>query len=224
MKACVVIPAYNEAKAIGALVSEIRTRCNLDTIVIDDGSRDTTSTIAREKGAIVIKNQKNKGKGASLMEGFKYALEHGCEALITMDGDGQHLPEDLHGLLSKAQNSDAQIIIGNRMENPKDMPAFRWLTNKFMSDFISFMAGQAIPDTQCGFRLIKKEVLEKIDLSTSKYETESEILIKSARAGFKIESIPVKTVYCKEKSSINPVIDTLRFLRFVIRELWNTPI
>ena len=91
-----------------------------------------------------------------------------------------------------------------------------------MSWLISCVAKQTIPDTQCGFRLIKIEVLKSILLSTSKYETESEILIKSSRQGFKIESVPIKTVYADEKSRINPFIDTLRFARFIIREIWTT--
>ncbi len=104
----------------------------------------------------------------------------------------------------------------------KDMPLLRVFTNKFMSWFISSLAGQRIPDTQCGFRLIKKDVLNKINLRTRKYETESEIIIKAARLGFKVESVPIKTVYKGEKSQINPIIDTLRFIKFISTELWIT--
>jgi hypothetical protein len=91
-----------------------------------------------------------------------------------------------------------------------------------MSWLLSCIAKQKIPDTQCGFRLIKQEVLKRVPLVTSKYETESEILIRSSRLGFKIESVPIKTIYLGEKSRINPFIDTLRFFRFLIRELWTT--
>ena len=91
-----------------------------------------------------------------------------------------------------------------------------------MSWILSCLTKQKIPDTQCGFRLIKTEVLKRIELVTSKYETESEILIKGSRLGFKIESVPIKTVYSDEKSQINPLIDTLRFIRLIIRELWIT--
>jgi hypothetical protein len=91
-----------------------------------------------------------------------------------------------------------------------------------MSWIVSRIAKQKIPDTQCGFRLIKSEVLKKINLETSKYEIESEILIKASRLGFKIESVPIKTVYGEERSRINPVLDTLRFIRYIIKELWTT--
>jgi hypothetical protein len=104
------------------------------------------------------------------------------------------------------------------MNSTGQMPALRLATNRFMSWLISLVTGQRIPDTQCGFRLVKKELLEKLKLSTSKYETESEILIQASRLGFKIESVPVKTIYSGQKSRINPFVDTLRFLRFIIRE------
>lgn len=218
MKTCVVIPTFNEAGAIGELIESIR-RQGLDVIVIDDGSGDDTSAIARKKGAVVLRNSANEGKGASLKKGFGFALEQNYDAVITMDGDGQHRPDDIPYFMRLAQYSQGGIFIGNRMSRAANMPLLRLLTNKFMSWLISAIAKQRIPDTQCGFRLIKKEVLERLKLRTSKYETESEILIKAARAGFKVESVPIKSVYSGEKSKINPFVDTLRFVRFIIKEL-----
>lgn len=221
MKACVVIPTYNEARAIANLVRKIKQQ-ELEVVVIDDGSYDNTFRIAEDSGAVVLRNLNNEGKGASLIKGFSYALDKDFDAVITMDGDGQHLPEEIPYFVRLAQYSDSGIVIGNRMLKRKDMPLIRILTNKLISWFISSLAKQKIPDTQSGFRLIKKEVLKKIDLRTRKYETESEIIIQAARLGFKIESIPIKTIYEGEKSQINPVIDTLRFIKFIVRELWIT--
>jgi len=220
MKICIVIPTYNEAKAIGSLIREIRQQ-ELEVVVIDDGSQDNTSRIANDNGAIVLRNENNEGKGASLIKGFHYALNSGFDAVITMDGDGQHLPSEIPYFIRLAQYSNSGILIGNRMFKRKNMPSVRVITNKLMSWFISFVAKQRIPDTQCGFRLIKKGALEKINLNTSKYETESEIIIKASRLGFKIESVPIKTIYNGEKSQINPVIDTLRFIRFIVREIFE---
>jgi glycosyltransferase involved in cell wall biosynthesis len=220
MKTCVLIPAYNEAKAIGEIIRKIRGQ-GLEIIVVDDGSQDNTAKIAQESGAIVLKNERNQGKGASLIEGFDYVRKRNFDAVITMDGDGQHLTEEIPAFINLAWSSNNGIIIGNRMSERRNMPLMRVWTNKFMSWLISKIARQRIPDTQCGFRLIKKEVLGQINLCTRKYETESEILIKSARAGFKIASIPIKTIYSGEKSQVNPFVDTLRFIRFVIRELWT---
>ncbi len=220
MKVCVIIPTYNEAKSIACLIQRIRQQ-ELGVVVIDDGSQDNTSSIAKDNGAIVLRNETNEGKGASLAKGFRYALNTGTDAVITMDGDGQHLPEEIPYFLRLAEYSNSSLFIGNRMPKIKNMPYLRIFTNKFMSWLISFIVGQNIADTQCGFRLIKKEVLEKINLKTSKYETESEMIIKAARLGFKIESIPIKTIYAGEKSQINPIIDTLRFIKFIVKELWT---
>ena len=220
MKTCVIIPTYNESKEIGRLVVEIR-KLGLEIVIIDDGSSDNTSEIAESNGATVLKNDVNEGKGASLIKGFKYALDCGCDAVITMDGDGQHLPEDIPYFIRLAKYSDSGIIIGNRMQKIRSMPLERFITNRIMSWLISSITKQKIPDTQCGFRLIKRGVLEKVRLSTRKYETESEILIRGARMGLKIESVPIKAIYMGEKSSINPFVDTLRFLKFIMKELWT---
>jgi len=221
MKTCVITPTYNEAKSIAELVRQICEQ-NLQPLVIDDGSDDNTAQIAKENGAIVLRNEQNQGKGASLIRGFHYALEQNFDAVITMDGDGQHLVSDIPYFMRLAAYSDGDIFIGNRMNRPKSMPWLRLGTNKFMSWLISLIAKQKIPDTQCGFRLIKKRVLEKVNLKTSKYETESEILIQAARLGFKIESVPIKTVYGSEKSRINPIVDTARFIRFILKQIWTT--
>jgi glycosyltransferase involved in cell wall biosynthesis len=221
MNTCVVIPTYNEATEIRNLIESIRQQ-NLEVIVVDDGSTDNTAYIAEKSDALVLRNNRNKGKGASLIRGFQYALSHGFDAIITMDGDGQHLPNDIPFFIRLAEYSASGIFIGNRMTKTRNMPLTRLLTNRIMSKFISYIIHQEIPDTQCGFRLIKKEVLRKLNLVTSKYETESEILIQSANLGFKIESIPIKTIYRQEKSRINPFLDSLRFLKFIVRELWIT--
>lgn len=221
MKTFVIIPTYNEAKTIVTLIEEIQKQ-KLEVVVVDDGSYDNTAELARNKGSIVLVNQKNQGKGASLIKGFQYALSMGCDAVIVMDGDGQHEPSDIPFFIRLAKYSSSGIFIGNRMSKTKNMPFVRFLTNKFMSWFISIMAKQYIPDTQCGFRLIKRTILEKLNLRTSKYETESEILIKSSRLGSKIESVPIKAIYNGEKSRINPFLDTIRFFRFIFREIWIT--
>ena len=220
MRTCVIIPTYNQAPGIGKLAREIREQ-NLDVLVVDDGSKDNTSQIAINNGAVVLRNEDNQGKGASLIKGFNYALSHEYDAVITMDGDGQHLSEDLPYFMRLAKYSSNAIFIGNRMFKTKNMPLIRFLTNKFMSWFISCLAKQRIPDTQCGFRLFKKEVLKSLNLVTSKYETESEILIKGSRLGYKIESVPIKTIYLNERSHINLFIDTLRFIRFIIKDQTN---
>ena len=216
MKVCVVIPAYNEALKIAYLVEEVK-KLGLDVLVIDDGSRDSTARLAAERGAAVLKNEINQGKGVSLKKGFDYALSKGFDAVIAMDGDGQHLPEEIPHFMQSAEDSLDSLFIGNRMCQTKNMPLDRYLTNKFMSWMISKVCRQHIPDTQCGYRLIKKELLDKLDLQTANYEIESEMLVQTARLGFKIISLPIKTVYTGTKSQINPLKDTWRFTRYILK-------
>ena len=216
MKGCVIIPAYNEEMRIGHIVGEVKAN-GLDCIVIDDGSVDETKEEAGKAGAGVISHAKNFGKGVSLRDGFREALKKGCDFVITMDGDGQHHPDELKGFVKAVEKGDAAVILGNRMGDPKGMPFKRKVTNWVMSSFISLIAGQSMPDTQCGYRLIKSEVLKAVPLTTDKYEIESELLIGASRAGFKIASIPIKSIYGGEKSQIHPFVDTLRFLFFIIK-------
>ena len=218
MKICAIIPVYNESKAIGDLVKQVRQQ-QIDVLVVDDGSQDNSADIARNNGAIVLKNITNQGKGASLIQGLNYALNNNFDAAVLMDGDGQHLPEDIPAFIRKFEESAAALILGNRMQDTKSMPPVRYLTNKFMSWLISKITGQNIPDTQCGFRFITKDLIAKLKFTTKHYETESEMIIQAAHSGGKIESIPVRTVYRGEKSQINPLFDTLRFFMFIIRHI-----
>ena len=220
MNVCVVIPTYNESANIADLIKGIN-KLGLSLLIVDDGSKDDTVKIARQNNAQVIVNQVNQGKGASLIRGFSYCLEKGFEVVICMDGDGQHLPADIPIFLKEAQVGTAAMFIGNRMNDTKKMPLVRWVTNKFMSWLISIICRQKIYDSQCGFRLIKAELLSKLDLKYSKYEIESEMLVKASRLGFKIKSVPIITVYRGEKSNINPVVDTVRFMRFILREAFK---
>lgn len=213
---CVLIPSYNEARTIGHLVSELRAR-DLTVYVVDDGSTDKTATIAESEGAVVVQHKDNMGKGASMREGFRRILKKGFDSVVVMDGDGQHVVEDIGNFIEKMKETNADIVVGNRMLDTSSMPGLRIHTNRFMSSLISLIAGQNVPDTQSGFRLIKREVLQKIDLESSNYEIESEMIIKAARAGFRIESVPIKTVYNDEKSRINPIVDAFRFIAFLAR-------
>lgn len=216
VRGCVIIPAYNEEMLIGHLVKEVK-KNGLDCLVIDDGSMDKTKEEAERAGAGVISNSKNLGKGSSLRAGFKKAIEDDYDFVIAMDGDGQHHPDELQNFIRAAEKGDAAVILGNRMEDPKGMPLKRRVTNWVMSSFISLIVGQRMPDTQCGYRLIKADVLKAVPLTTDKYEIESELLIGASKAGFKIKSIPIKSIYGGEKSQIRPFKDTLRFLSFIFR-------
>ncbi|MFA6078959.1 MAG: glycosyltransferase family 2 protein [Candidatus Omnitrophota bacterium] len=213
---CCVVPSYNEGRTIGRIVKKLKEH-NFTVYAVDDGSTDETAAIAESEGAVVVKNAKNMGKGAALRAGFKRALDDGFELILIMDGDDQHDVADIAHLIKKMRETSAGIVIGNRMLDTGMMPRIRIITNRFMSYMLSLLSGQYVPDTQCGFRLVSREVLNKIKLECSKYEIESEMIIKAARAGFKIESVPIKTVYQDEISKINPFVDTLRFMRLLLK-------
>ncbi len=216
MKIWVLIPAYNEEKAIGSLLEHLKKK-NLSLLVVDDGSSDDTYQIAKKNRAdVVLRNDKNLGKGYSLRKGIIYLLNNvDFDYLITMDADNQHSTFDVDSFIQCAKEGCA-FAVGNRMHHPYSMPFIRVLTNRFMSFIISLITKQNIPDSQCGFRIIRRDVLEKINIETEKFEIESEILIKAARNNFIIKSIPIRSIYFKNHiSKVHPVYDTLRFIRFI---------
>ncbi len=222
MKICIIIPVYNESQTIGELIKEIKNK-SLEVVVIDDGSTDCCGDIAEQNGAHLIRHQEKKGKGVSLRDGFDYVAKKGFDAVITMDGDGQHDIVDLDVFIEKANDSSGDIIVsGNRMGNCKNMPTVRFLTNKFMSAMISGLCHQKIPDSQCGFRFISVNILKAIQLFSSDFEIETEVLVRASRKGFKIYSVPIQAIYRNELSKINPFLDTIRFFAFIIKELKNS--
>lgn len=221
MKVCIVIPVHNEAAHLGVLLDALKKR-NYDLVVVDDGSHDGSGAVAEGKGVVVLTHEKRSGKGTSLRDGFRYAVEHGYDGVIAMDGDGQHDVDDVAKFLQKAKEVPDCVIVGSRMKNHEGMPVVRLIVNKIMSSLISCLCHNKIEDTQCGFRFMSTKVLKEINLSSSDYEIESEVLMKAAKKGFPIFSVPIKTIYSNEQSKINPLTDTLRFFRYIVREAWNS--
>jgi dolichol-phosphate mannosyltransferase len=213
----IVIPTYNEVKTIGSIVSVLDKR-GFRIIVIDDGSRDKTIIEANKFGAEIIAHAKNAGKGRCIREGLKYAMENGCEAAITMDGDGQHSLSDIDKFLDEYKKSGADLILGNRLHDPKKMPFIRRCTNSIMSFIISLLITKRIDDSQCGYRLVSRKGIEKMQLITTKYEIESEMLMEAKRRGLKMSAVNIDSIYAGEASQINPFLDTFRFLKFIVNE------
>lgn len=213
----VVIPSYNEARTIGSVVDDI-VSMGLTVLVVDDGSTDDTEKTALDGGAMVIRNKKNMGKGNSIRYAIKYVTEKtNFEWIAMMDGDAQHHPEDLPILMNAAKDAEADLVTGNRMGRTDNMPAMRYWTNRFMSFVISSICRQKIPDTQCGYRLVKVSAIKKITLESGRYDIESEMLIQAAHEGLKIVSVPVQTIYGDEMSAIRPFRDTLRFFALLVK-------
>lgn len=213
-----VIPAFQAEATIGPLVDAILAQ-GLPVMVVDDASSDATTQEALARGIYLIRRSTNGGKGAALREGFSEALQKGFDWVLTLDADGQHLPSEIPRFLELKGSLD--LVIGNRMTDPKGMPWERRWTNRWMSRFLSRVAGQMIPDTQCGFRLIWRPVLERVRLASERFEIDSELVVRTAWAGFRIGSVPISSVYRRRLSFIRPLRDTVRFfrlLRFLRRE------
>ena len=213
-----LIPCYFEEKHIREVAE--RTRRQLDTVlVVDDGSMDATSDEAREAGVEVLRHEVNQGKGAAIKTGLReLSGRPGIEYVLVLDGDGQHLPEEIPHFIEEANRSGAPMLVGSRMSDLRTMPMVRKLTNLFMSAQISGVCGQKIPDTQCGFRMFHRELAALLCAAPStKYDYETEMLVIAARRGCRIAAVPVSTVYGDEKSKIHPVRDTLRFFKLMSR-------
>lgn len=209
----VVIPCFNEGASIAALVREVRQYLSL-VIVVDDGSTDDTSAFAAAAGALVISHARNLGKGAALKTGLSAALARGFEWVLTMDGDGQHRPQDLPAFFCCAEQANIRLVVGNRMHNPQSIPWLRRQVNRWMSRRLSERAGQSLPDSQCGFRLINLKVWASVPLETAHFEIESEMLLAFVRAGFRVEFVPIQVVGRGQSSHIHPVADSLRWWRW----------
>jgi glycosyltransferase involved in cell wall biosynthesis len=211
-----VIPAYQEEKHIRDVVR--RTRAKIDNVlVVDDGSRDKTAERAREGGAEVIVHPQNRGKGESIKSGLRHWMDRKFSWVFVLDADGQHRPEEIDRFIQAALSDGASLLIGNRMKDTASMPLLRRVVNRFMSNKISRVCGQNIPDTQCGFRMIHRHLIPELLGGTNRFDYETEMLFIASRKGFRIESVPITTVYSDEVSSIHPVRDTLRFLKLMRR-------
>ena len=213
-----LIPSYFEEKNIRDIAG--RTRVQLGTVlVVDDGSLDHTADEARAAGAEVIRHEGNEGKGAAIKTGLRaLTAKSGVACILVLDGDGQHLPEEIPHFIAEANRSGAEMIVGNRMGDVAKMPVVRRLTNRTMSWLIGRACGQAIPDSQCGFRMFRRDLaLAFLECPSTKYDFESEMLVIAARRGCRIGAAAVSTIYGEERSKIHPVRDTIRFVKLMAR-------
>jgi len=213
-----LIPCYFEEKRIREVAH--RAHAQLDTVlVVDDGSTDATESEARAAEVEVVRHTVNQGKGAAIKTGLReLAARANLEYILILDGDGQHSPEEIPRFLDEANRSHAPMLVGNRMEDTKKMPFVRKMTNRFMSGQISRVCGQKVPDSQCGFRMIHRDLAPALAaIETTKFDYETEMLVVASRKGCHIGAVPISTIYGDEISKIHPVRDTLRFIAMMRR-------
>lgn|GEM_PF-129052 len=224
----ILIAAYNEEKYIGEVLKNCL-KTGLDTIIVDDGSKDSTAVIIEnlikthsknKPGIFLIKHEKNMGKGQALKTGFNFALKNNYSGVITLDADGQHNTAEVVDFLKKVEIEKPDIIVGSRLGNTKDMPFIRLATNVFTSWLISVIASKKIADVQSGFRYIGKRVIENVKLETGNFDTEPELLLKASWMDYKIINIPVSTIYHKNFTShVNPMKDSFKFFCMLAKSI-----
>lgn len=219
----IVIPAYNEGATVRDVARRSRLFCS-NVMVVDDGSIDGTAEVLAGLDVKVLRNDVNLGKGESLARGFEHALVQGAVGVITLDADGQHVPEEIPLFLEQAREQSAAFLIGARRRDQRKLAFSRYLANRIADFWIGWAAGVAIEDSQSGFRLYPASLLRTTGLGLDKasgFVFESEILIEASRHGISCRNvvITVQTRSAHRPSHFRPLLDILRITRMVAWKL-----
>jgi len=206
-----LIPAHNESGRIAPVIDAVKAR--LPVLVVDDGSTDNTSDVARSHGAIVIRQEPNQGKGAALLNGFRYFLGGEYDAVLTLDADGQHDPAEIPLFAEKYERDHSDLIIGRR--DFRKMPFPRNISNTFGTWMFSNALKLYVPDNQSGYRLHSRRLVESmIDSQEHGFEFEVEIIFRCVLQGYRLDWVPISTIYTTEKHShIKPLPHIRHFFR-----------
>lgn len=219
----VVIPAYNEGATIAAVAARAL-RQGLPVTVVDDGSTDGTADVLAGLPVRLLRNERNLGKAAALWRGISYALDLGVAGIVTLDGDGQHAPEEIPRLVRVARAHPDEIIIGARLARRSAAPRLRYVANRVADFSIGWAAGQPFDDSQSGFRVYPASLFARTVVKhgpTRGFVFESEILIAASHLGFRIRSVAIESIYpCVARPShFRPVRDIARIARMVAWQL-----
>ena len=222
LKYNVLIPAYNAASTLPRLLQNLR---QLDiqpqnVLVVDDGSSDETADISLNMNANLLRLKENTGKGYALRQGWNYLLQnYKIEYLLIMDADLQHPVSSIPDFLEFAEQKRSKFIIGMRELSLKKMPIHRILSNRMTSLIISLLCGQKIIDSQCGFRMIHRDVLTALQVYEDGFQLESEMILRASDLGVTIDFIAIPTLYDSERSHIENIHDTFKFITLILKEI-----
>lgn len=213
MKIFIVIPAFNEEKDISKVLRDLEKK-GLPTIVVDDGSLDKTFKQASKfKNITLLRHRVNLGKGAAIKTGAQVAFKKGADAVVFMDGDGQHKVSDLDKFIEKLKRG-YQVVFGARSLEP-GVPLIRFLVNKMASVFINVLFSIYVSDLICGYRAITKEAFKKIHLQSLGYAVETEMVIKTKLFSLKYCEVPIETVYLDKVKGVT-IVDAFKLFFEVI--------
>jgi glycosyltransferase involved in cell wall biosynthesis len=204
-----LIPAYNEAAPIGAVIEAIR-RYAEAVLVVDDGSSDGTAEVARAGGAEVVSHPTRRGKGVAIRTGLDRLAGRGHRYILMLDADGQHDPEDAPRLIEAAEIEGYDLVIGYRVLDPELSGAVRYYTNIVGCNTLSRWIGETLLDSQSGFRLVRASLLEGLELDARGFEIETEMLLKLCRRGARMGHARVRSIPPVRKSRLRPVRDVTR--------------
>ncbi len=214
-KILALIPAYNEETHVAHVVQ--KSTHYLPVLVVDDGSTDHTAARAEEAGAIVLRQSRNQGKGAALRAGFQYALDQDCDAAITLDADEQHDPDEIPIFLEAYAERQGDLIIGAR--EFRHMPIVRRSSNSIGTVLFSWAIGEYMPDNQSGYRLVSRRLMEATTGSREMgFHFEVEQIVTCVINGFRLDWVPIRTIYAGETSHVRPLEHVPNFFRLV----WQT--
>jgi glycosyltransferase involved in cell wall biosynthesis len=218
-KIMVLIPAHNEHEHISVVVKAARRY--LPVLVLDDGSQDDTSVLAAAAGAQVLRQSPNQGKGAALLAGFRACLEQGCTALVMLDGDGQHDPDEIPTFLECYAQKGANLVIGQRQFSK--MPQPRATTNTIGRWMFSLAVGQDIPDNQSGYRLLGRPLAELMleDIKETGFELEVDMITLCLKHRLGLAWVPIRTIYAGQSSHIRPLHHVVQYFR-IVAKAWRT--
>lgn len=216
----IIIPAFNAEATLASLVTSLKEYVEpASIVVVNDGSTDSTGSVANRAGVILLEHRANRGKGAALRTGFEFVRRLPQFRLVmTLDADLQHRVEDIPRFLEVQRMSGADVIVGARARIGTGMPFPRILSNTITSNLVSARTGIRILDSQCGFRMFDRAVIETVKTESDGYESETEFLIKAAMKGFRIEFVPISTVYGTERSHMTHWATTFRFIKVLLKD------
>lgn len=221
MKIAIVIPAYNP---VPTALHNVVERCRLaapdaELLIVDDGSSPVIAT-EFPSSVTIIRHDINRGKGAALRTAFDYLSANECDFVVTLDADGQHPPESIPDLLQKQQQTNADIVIGNRLSKSlRGMPWDRRLSNTISTKLLEGLFAVKLYDVQSGFRLINLARWKELQCNYDGFEFEPQLLLQAAKHHWKIVQHPIPILYDRQPSHIHRLRDTIRFLIMVWGEL-----